>query len=158
MKTIGGNSNGSACVFPFKYKNIDHYQCTYEDSSRFDDKKWCCTTSDCDMSLKWGNCPCKKKEFKKNILFYFICLFLKAPSQQANNNCAKEDYISVDGGNNCYKAYPSDLKSWSDSRAQCKSDGGDLVSIRDGFEQAYVSLIKYSSSVNSQWIGVIYVI
>jgi hypothetical protein len=48
--------------------------------------------------------------------------------------------------------YSKTPKSWEDADDICKADGGRLVSILDGFEQAYVSLIK-TGSVNSEWIG-----
>ena len=58
--TTGGNSNGKACRFPFKYKNVEHYQCTYEDTHNFNNKKWCRTNEDSALSLEWGNCPSMK--------------------------------------------------------------------------------------------------
>jgi hypothetical protein len=61
--------------------------------------------------------------------------------------------MSVDSGNNCYKLVTNQTMGWSDALEFCRRDGGDLVSIRDGFEQAYVNLIKYADSAKSQWIG-----
>ena len=63
-----------------------------------------------------------------------------------------EGYQSIDGGQNCYKLVSKTAKNWNDAETFCKSEGGSLVSIRDGFEQAYVSLVK-TGSVNSEWIG-----
>ena len=54
------SSNGKPCRFPFKYNNIEHYQCTYEDAQNFNNKKWCRTNEDTAASLEWGNCPCIK--------------------------------------------------------------------------------------------------
>jgi hypothetical protein len=51
-------SNGP-CVFPFKYKNVMHHQCTYEIHPSFNNKTWCCLNSDCDANFSWGNCPGK---------------------------------------------------------------------------------------------------
>jgi hypothetical protein len=59
VKTTGGNANGKNCVFPFKYNNADHYQCTYENHTGFNNTKWCCTTYDCDAVYEWGECPGK---------------------------------------------------------------------------------------------------
>ena len=56
--TTGGNANGKPCRFPFKYNNIDHYQCTYEEAQNFNNKKWCRTNEDTAATLEWGNCPC----------------------------------------------------------------------------------------------------
>ena len=40
--TYGGNANGAACVFPFKYLNKTYYTCTDVDH----DNLWCSTTYD----------------------------------------------------------------------------------------------------------------
>ena len=66
MFTIGGNADGKACRFPFKYKNFSHYQCTYEDAQSFNDKKWCRTNEDSASTLEWGNCPSMKTKFLKS--------------------------------------------------------------------------------------------
>jgi hypothetical protein len=70
---------------------------------------------------------------------------------QENNGC-KEGYQTIDGGQNCYKLVSKSPATWDNAEKFCKNDGGNLVSIRDGFEQAYVSLVK-SGSVNREWIG-----
>lgn len=53
MTTTGGNSNGSACVFPFLFRGIMFYEC-----SRFRNKgiAWCATTDNFDKDELWGNC------------------------------------------------------------------------------------------------------
>ena len=61
-------------------------------------------------------------------------------------------YQSIDGGQNCYKLVSRQQKTWNSASDFCKSDGANLASIRDGFEQAYMSLIK-TSSINAEWIG-----
>ena len=73
-------------------------------------------------------------------------------SPQENNGCDKEGYQSIDEGQNCYKLVSKQAKNWDNAEEYCKTDGGHLVSIRDGFEQAYVSLVK-TASVNPEWIG-----
>ena len=55
--TTGGNANGKPCRFPFKYNDVLHYQCTYEDAQNFNNKKWCRTNDDNAATLEWGNCP-----------------------------------------------------------------------------------------------------
>ena len=69
-----------------------------------------------------------------------------------NNGCDKENYQSIDGGKNCYKLVTKQSTTWNSAQDYCKNEGGNLVSIRDGFEQAYLSLIK-TGSINSEWIG-----
>lgn len=46
-------------------------------------------------------------------------------------------------------------KTWDEARAICQEDSGDLVGIRDGFEQSYLTLLSYlSASIESKpWIG-----
>merc|ERR1711953_1233543 len=46
---------GSTCVFPFKYKNVEYYECTYAESPL----PWCATQTDSSGSVvtgKWGDC------------------------------------------------------------------------------------------------------
>lgn len=42
--------------------------------------------------------------------------------------------------------------TWDQAHAFCSNEAGTLVSITNGFEQAYVSLVK-TGSVNPEWIG-----
>ena len=47
--------SGAACVFPFSYKGVTHYQCTYADSP----VPWCATEVSSDGSVitnSWGDC------------------------------------------------------------------------------------------------------
>ena len=67
--TSGGNANGKPCRFPFKYNNIEHYQCIYEDYEYFNNQKWCRTNDDSISILEWGNCPCKYLSFYPNFFF-----------------------------------------------------------------------------------------
>ena len=69
-----------------------------------------------------------------------------------NNGCTKENYLSIDGGKNCYRLVSKQKKSWDEAQQFCKNDGGNLVSIRDGFEQAYITLVK-TGSIEPEWIG-----
>ena len=85
-----------------------------------------------------------------NFSQYITFKTLAAPTE--NNGCDKDGYLSIDMGQNCYKLISKSPKSWDNAEEYCKADGGHLVSIRDGFEQAYVSLVKLGS-VNTEWIG-----
>jgi hypothetical protein len=71
-----------------------------------------------------------------------------------SNGCDKDGYQSIDGGQNCYKLFSKQSKTWYNAFDICKNDGANLLSIRDAYEQAYVSLIK-TGSVNPEWIGLI---
>lgn len=137
VKTTNGNANGANCVFPFKYKNNLHYQCSYENHPGFDNKKWCCTESDCDKTFVWGDCP------ESNVPIN-------------SNNCSKPGYSSPDGGKNCYKLVNDKKLSWNDAQNFCENTGGKLATITDAFESGYIRLLSYSASGDSAfdpWIG-----
>uniref|UniRef100_A0A671YV15 Matrix metalloproteinase-9 n=1 Tax=Sparus aurata TaxID=8175 RepID=A0A671YV15_SPAAU len=53
--TIGGNSDGDPCRFPFVFLGKQYDACTSE--GRGDGKLWCATTDNYDDDKKWGFCP-----------------------------------------------------------------------------------------------------
>uniref|UniRef100_A0A672FZD2 Mannose receptor C-type 1 n=1 Tax=Salarias fasciatus TaxID=181472 RepID=A0A672FZD2_SALFA len=55
--TLGGNSFGAPCQFPFKYGDNWYSECTKD--ARADGLLWCGTDRDYDKSKKWGFCPTK---------------------------------------------------------------------------------------------------
>ncbi|MBN3290662.1 MMP2 collagenase, partial [Polypterus senegalus] len=55
MSTVGGNSDGAPCVFPFTFLGNKYDSCTT--SGRSDDKMWCATSHSYDDDRKWGFCP-----------------------------------------------------------------------------------------------------
>ncbi|XP_050973829.1 uncharacterized protein LOC127170097 [Labeo rohita] len=55
--TIGGNSFGKPCHFPFKFGGKWYADCTVD--GRADDHLWCSTEEDFDTKEMWGFCPPK---------------------------------------------------------------------------------------------------
>jgi hypothetical protein len=136
ITTTGGNSNGASCYFPFVYKNTQYHECTYDQNPDSVNKRWCCTTPNCDTDFKWGVCPESKPNLQKD--------------------CSRPGYSSADDGINCYKIFEDSPKTWKNAREFCEQqEGATLASIRDGFEQSYVSLLSYVDTLSTPWIGLI---
>lgn len=55
MSTVGGNAEGSPCVFPFTFLGDSYDACT--SAGRSDGKMWCASTKSYDDDRKWGFCP-----------------------------------------------------------------------------------------------------
>lgn len=71
MSTVGGNSDGAPCVFPFKFLGNTYDSCTI--SGRSDGKMWCAVTKSFDDDRKWGFCP---DQGGIEIFLILVCHFL----------------------------------------------------------------------------------
>ncbi|KAL1270321.1 hypothetical protein QQF64_032610 [Cirrhinus molitorella] len=65
--TIGGNSLGKPCYFPFKFGGKWYTDCTAD--GRKDRRLWCSTVKDFDTEEKWGFCP-KRNLDSSSFLIY----------------------------------------------------------------------------------------
>ncbi|XP_069472453.1 secretory phospholipase A2 receptor isoform X2 [Ambystoma mexicanum] len=116
MYTLGGNSFGAPCVFPFQFKNVSYSACTT--AGRDDGKLWCSTSSNFDKYKKFGFCP------------------------SDGSGCSGFWEKSDIDGKACYQFNLVSMVSWSKARASCQEQGGDLLSINDLSEQTYISHIS----------------
>ncbi|XP_067270501.1 macrophage mannose receptor 1-like isoform X2 [Pseudorasbora parva] len=76
MTSIGGNSDGKPCHFPFKVGGQWYADCTAD--GRDDGQMWCSTEEDFDTDRKWGFCPPKnfaEDQHKKGLSLFYICFF-----------------------------------------------------------------------------------
>ncbi|KAK7125025.1 hypothetical protein R3I94_019169 [Phoxinus phoxinus] len=73
MSSIGGNSCGKPCHFPFKFDGKWYADCTVD--GRKDGRLWCSTEKDYNIGGKWGFCPpktCPKDwEYHAGKCYYF---------------------------------------------------------------------------------------
>ncbi|KAK7145571.1 hypothetical protein R3I93_013342 [Phoxinus phoxinus] len=67
ISSVGGNSFGKPCHFPFKFGYKWYTDCTVD--GRSDGRLWCSTVRDYNIGGKWGFCPPKKAP-EPNITVY----------------------------------------------------------------------------------------
>uniref|UniRef100_A0A672G195 Mannose receptor C-type 1 n=1 Tax=Salarias fasciatus TaxID=181472 RepID=A0A672G195_SALFA len=125
--TLGGNSFGAPCQFPFKYGDNWYSECTKD--ARADGLLWCGTDRDYDKSKKWGFCPTK--------------------------DSAGWDTEPVTGAQ--YQRNLQSALTWHQARKSCQQQGADLLSIVELHEQSYISaplwigLNSLTSETGWQW-------
>uniref|UniRef100_A0A4W4DYJ2 Macrophage mannose receptor 1 n=1 Tax=Electrophorus electricus TaxID=8005 RepID=A0A4W4DYJ2_ELEEL len=107
--TIGGNSFGSPCHFPFKFGEKWYAECTLE--GRSDGHLWCSTESDYSKDNKWGFCPTK--------------------------SMSGWDTDPVTGV--LYQRNTQSVLTWHQARKSCQQQSADLLSIVELHEQTYIS-------------------
>ncbi|XP_027025200.1 macrophage mannose receptor 1 isoform X1 [Tachysurus fulvidraco] len=107
--TIGGNSLGSPCQFPFKYGENWYAECTIV--GRSDGLLWCATVTDYEKDKKWGFCPTKSS--------------------------SGWDTDPVTGV--LYQRNVLSVLTWHQARKSCQQQDADLLSIMELHEQTYIS-------------------
>nr|XP_055052604.1 macrophage mannose receptor 1-like [Misgurnus anguillicaudatus] len=107
--TLGGNSFGKPCQFPFKFNDKWFTECTME--GRSDSKLWCSTETDYDTEKKWGLCP--------------------------DERISRWDSDPVTGV--LYQRNTQSALTWHQARASCQQQDADLLSISELHEQSYIS-------------------
>ncbi|XP_026888044.2 macrophage mannose receptor 1-like isoform X2 [Electrophorus electricus] len=107
--TIGGNSFGSPCHFPFKFGEKWYAECTLE--GRADGLSWCSTESDYSKDNKWGFCPTK----------------------------SISDWNTDPVTGVLYQMNTQSALTWHQARKSCQQQDADLLSIIELHEQTYIS-------------------
>lgn len=107
--TIGGNTFGAPCQFPFKYSDKWYSECTKD--GRSDGQLWCGTDRDYDKNKKWGFCPTK-----------------------ASSGWDTDPVTGVQ-----YQRNTQAVLTWHQARKSCQQQGADLLSIVQLHEQSYIS-------------------
>ncbi|XP_033854652.3 macrophage mannose receptor 1-like [Acipenser ruthenus] len=114
--SIGGNSNGIPCQFPFKFEQKWYADCTKD--GRSDGNLWCATTTDYDKDKKWGKCPTKSG--------------------------AGWDTDPVSGV--LYQRNTQAVLTWHQARKSCQQQDSDLLSVIELHEQTYLTGLTSSLS------------
>ncbi|MGH0154560.1 UNVERIFIED_CONTAM: hypothetical protein FKN15_027476 [Acipenser sinensis] len=107
--SIGGNSNGIPCQFPFRFEQKWYADCTK--NGRSDGNLWCATTTDYDKDKKWGMCPTKSG--------------------------AGWDTDPVTGV--LYQRNTQAVLTWHQARKSCQQQDSDLLSVIELHEQTYLT-------------------
>ncbi|MCI4377658.1 hypothetical protein PGIGA_G00205990 [Pangasianodon gigas] len=109
LYTLKGNGFGRPCNFPFRYKNKWYAGCTKDDSSK---REWCATESIYEDNELWGYCPTRQIDefWRKNPLTGIY-----------------------------YQINKDSALTWYQARKSCQQQGGDLLSITEAHEQAFIS-------------------
>lgn len=79
MYTLGGNTFGAPCVFPFKLNGKWYAECIARSDDA--DSLWCATSSDFDKDQRFGYCPLKGNLFRKISRKAFSKIFILSHGQ-----------------------------------------------------------------------------
>ncbi|XP_050971124.1 macrophage mannose receptor 1 [Labeo rohita] len=107
--SIGGNSFGKPCQFPFKFGDKWYAECIVE--GRSDGQLWCATETDYNTERKWGFCPTK-----------------------TGSGWDSDPVTGV-----LYQRNMQSALTWHQARKSCQQQDADLLSISELHEQAYIS-------------------
>ncbi|XP_024910181.1 macrophage mannose receptor 1-like [Cynoglossus semilaevis] len=107
--TVGGNSFGLPCHFPFKFLDQWYTECTVDGEPN--GQLWCATEVDYDTTEKWGFC-----------------------ATQVSQGWDTDPVSGVQYQRNAQAAL-----NWHEARKSCQQEGADLLSIVELHEQSYIS-------------------
>ncbi|KAH0627501.1 hypothetical protein JD844_003272 [Phrynosoma platyrhinos] len=122
--TLGGNSFGNPCVFPFKYRNTWHAKCITDDDETA--QLWCGTTEDVDKDSLKGYCPVKDDNE-----FFWMKNQWTGDLYQFNSHSAL---------------------TWHEARQSCEQQNAELLSITELHEQTYLTGLTSVDDID-YWIG-----
>ncbi|KAL3871516.1 hypothetical protein ACJMK2_039510 [Sinanodonta woodiana] len=126
---------------PMTYTNWDKGQPTNTQGQAY-----CVAMRTLDPVGKWANFQCATQ-------LAYICQTKQDPSIPTISppSSCSAGYASMVNSQNCYKLYSNAKKTWKDAQVVCKADGGNLASILNVNEAAFIQVLAYNMA--PYWIG-----
>ncbi|NXL83123.1 MRC1 protein, partial [Alectura lathami] len=129
MYTLGGNTFGAPCVFPFKFKGRWYAECI----PRTDDASslWCATSSDFDKDQRFGNCPSKDTLHKD--------LWKTNPLTETHYQINSNSHLT-----------------WHQARKSCQQQNAELLSVTDLHEEMFLLGLTSDLGFSAKlWTGLV---
>uniref|UniRef100_A0A8B9QQM5 Macrophage mannose receptor 1 n=1 Tax=Anas platyrhynchos TaxID=8839 RepID=A0A8B9QQM5_ANAPL len=129
MYTLGGNTFGAPCVFPFKLNGKWYAECIARSDDA--DSLWCATSSDFDKDQRFGYCPLKDTIHKD----FWKTNPLTGTYYQINSNS---------------------LLTWHQAKQSCQQQNAELLSVTDLHEEMFLLGLTNDLGFNAKlWTGLV---
>nr|XP_020442059.1 macrophage mannose receptor 1-like [Monopterus albus] len=164
--TIGGNTFGGPCQFPFKFQGNWYAECTKD--GRADGQLWCATETDYDKAKKWGFCPTQVSsdwdtdpvtgvQYQRNVQsaltwhqYFHHWLYNKAFIRF--NSLFNHLKGSISFGSYCYDI-GAETKTFEEAKRACSEAGANLVDVADRYENAFLVSLMGLRPEKYFWTG-----